>query len=151
MTKTNPKAHRVARAKSPAAAPAKPATLSTLDALNSLPKIGTACHGGIYAGLSLEKNLPVALILLPGDLDDGPWADAASWAEKRGGVLPSRIDLLVLFDNLKSEFKPDWYWSGTPYAGAESYAWYQHFDYGSQDNTHKHDKLRARAVRRVAI
>jgi len=124
---------------------AKPATLT------SLPAIGTTWNGGIYAGLSLENEKPVALVLLPGDLDDGPWDDAVSWAKKQGGVLPSRIDQLVLLQNLKSEFKPDWYWSGAPDAGDESYAWCQDFTSGTQSNDRKYTKLRARAVRRVAI
>jgi hypothetical protein len=118
---------------------------------NSLPKIGSAWNDGVYAGLSLENEKPVALVLLPGDLDEAPWADAVSWAEKQGGVLPSRIDQLVLFQNLKGKFEAKLYWSGTPYAGDESYAWYQYFGYGYQNCHHKYYKLRARAVRRVAI
>jgi hypothetical protein len=36
----------------------------------------------------------------------------------------------------------------TPNAGDESYAWYQNFNNGNQNNNHKNNKLRARAVRR---
>jgi hypothetical protein len=66
-------------------------------------------------------------------------------------VLPSRIDQLVLFQNLKGKFEAKLYWSGTPYAGDESYAWFQGFYYGLQSSYRKGFKLRARAVRRVAI
>ena len=90
-------------------------------------------------------------MLLPGELEAGTWDEAGSWAKKQDGVLPSRIDQLVLLNNLKSEFKPEWYWSGTPYAGDESYAWFQNFGYGGQGTTRKLTRLRARAVRRVAI
>ena len=143
-TKSNTKARSAARPEVRVAGPTKLAILN-------LPKIGAAWRGGIYAGLSLENERPVGLVLLPGDLDEGPWDDAVSWAGKQGGVLPSRIDQLVLLHSLKSEFKPSWYWSGTPDAGAESYAWYQHFYGGYQLDTRKFTELRARAVRRVAI
>jgi len=36
----------------------------------------------------------------------------------------------------------------SPYAGNESYAWYQNFNNGNQNNNNKSAKLRARAVRR---
>jgi len=143
-TKSKTKARSAARPEVRVAGPTKLAILN-------LPKIGAAWRGGIYAGLSLENERPVGLVLLPGDLDDAPWEDAVSWAGKQGGVLPSRIDQLVLLHNLKDEFKPNWYWSGTPNAGDESYAWYQYFNTGFQYYHHKDDKLRARAVRRVAI
>ena len=127
--------------------------------LTSLPAIGTAWasfdqtrggHSGIYAGLSLENERPVALVLLQGEIEAN-WKDAIAWADKQDGDLPSRIDQLVLFKNLKSEFKEEAYWSGEPYAGAESYAWYQTFGGGGQTSHHKGTKLRARAVRRVTI
>jgi len=127
--------------------------------LTSLPAIGTAwasfdqtrgAHSGIYAGLSLENERPVALVLLPGEIEAN-WNDAMAWADKQDGNLPSRIDQLVLFKNMKSEFKEAAYWSDTPTAGDESYAWYQTFYYGDQTSIHKTIKLRARAVRRIAI
>jgi hypothetical protein len=45
----------------------------------------------------------------------------------------------------------DWYWSSTQYAGYESYAWCQNFDYGSQGYHHKSYEARARAVRSIPI
>jgi len=115
-----------------------------------LPAIGADYQGGIYAGLSLHENRPVALVLLPGD-EELAWDAAHSWAEKQGGTLPSRIDQLVLFQNLKTKFKEAAYWSCAPCAGYASSAWYQHFLIGYQDSYPKHDKLRARAVRRLPI
>jgi hypothetical protein len=99
--------------------------------LEALPAIGTRWEGGIYAGLSIESNRPVALILLDGD-ESMNWGDAGAWAKDRGGVLPSRIDQLVLFQNLKSEFKEAWYWSGEQCAGYSGYAWGQDFGDGDQ-------------------
>src|SRR5688572_13285667 len=81
------------------AAVAAPASTS----FASLPAIGAKMESGIYAGLSIENERPVALVLLPGD-EKLTWHDAVTWAEKQGGALPSRIDQLVLFKNLKGEF-----------------------------------------------
>ena len=116
----------------------------------NLPAIGAAWQGGTYVGLSIHENRPVALVLLSGD-EELKWTDACSWAEKLGGTLPSRIDQLVLFQNLKAQFKEAAYWSCAPDAGIASYAWYQHFGNGLQNGTLKDLKLRARAVRRLPI
>jgi len=91
-------------------------------ALGSLPEIGAPLENGIYAGLSLHAEQPFALVLLPGELDSAKWNDAVAWAEKQGGALPSRIDQLVLFKNLKSEFKEAYYWSVEEYAPVPDYA-----------------------------
>jgi hypothetical protein len=114
------------------------------------PEIGEAYEGGIYAGLSLHDGLPVELVLLPDD-EELKWVDAVAWGEKQGGSLPSRIDQLVLLQNLKSEFKERAYWSSEQDAGDSAFAWYQSFSYGDQFSYPKDGKLRARAVRRLPI
>jgi len=45
----------------------------------------------------------------------------------------------------------DWYWTSTQYAGNEAYAWCQNFNNGNQNNNHKDNEYRARAVRRLPI
>ena len=117
----------------------------------SLPAIGEAYEGGIYAGLTLHNGAPHKLVLLPGEAEDVDWKKALAWATKQGGELPSRIDQLVLLQNLKREFKDAWYWSGESYAGDDAYAWGQGFSYGTQGNLHKDYETRARAVRRLPI
>lgn len=126
----------------------------------SLPAIGTTWanfdpasgdQSGIYAGLSIENERPVALVLMPGELPDLDWVHAMRWAQEQGNTLPSRFDHLVLYKNLKREFKEEAYWSDAPYAGDDSFAWYQYFCYGGQYGYRKYGKLRARAVRRIAI
>lgn len=119
-------------------------------AFANLPSIGAEYEGGIFAGLSIENEQPVALVLLPGD-ESLTWSDAVAWAEKQGGALPSRIDQLVLFKNLKGEFQEAWYWSGEQFAGNSGYAWGQDFGYGLQGITRKGGSCRARAVRRLPI
>jgi hypothetical protein len=76
----------------------------------TLPAIGARIDEGIFAGVTLHNNEAFALVLLPGDFN-GTWAEAKDWADKEGGVLPSRIDQIVLFKNVKSEFKEAYYWS----------------------------------------
>jgi len=118
--------------------------------LYGLPAIGAQWQGGIYAGVSIENEQPVALVLLPGD-ESMKWKDAVAWAKKQGSTLPTRIDHLVLFKNLKKEFKEEYYWSGEQYAADPDYAWVQYFTNGGQDGYRMGDYNRARAVRRVQI
>jgi len=115
-----------------------------------LPDIGEQWEGGIYAGLTIHDNQPMALVLLPGD-ESLKWQDAQAWAEKQGGVLPSRIDQLVLWKNVKDQFKGEWYWSGEQYAPDDDSAWCQGFDDGDQDGYRKGGTFRARSVRRLTI
>lgn len=116
-----------------------------------LPAIGGALDGGVYAGITVHANLPMALVLLPEE-DKLSWSKALDWAKAQGGMLPSRFDALTLFKNLKGEFnKDDWYWTSEEYAGAAGFAWLQGFDFGGQHRYHKSVACRCRAVRRVAI
>lgn len=48
-------------------------------------------------------------------------------------------------------FDSDWYWSSTRHASGSDFAWFQTFGGGSQDGNYTSLKLRARAVRRLAI
>lgn len=116
--------------------------------------IGTTSeHGEIYAGLTLLEGKPHELWLLPDKAEELDWDAAIAWAKYLGvgASLPTRFDALVLWQNLRSEFEKDAYWTCEEYAGAAGYAWYQHFYYGSQSNWHKSSKNRARAVRRSPI
>ena len=115
-----------------------------------LPAIGEVYHGGLYAGLTIYDDEPHALVLLQGDFK-GNWKEALDWADKEDGVLPSRFDQLVLFKNLKTEFKGEWYWSSEPGASDASFAWLQGFDDGLQYDDHVYDSYRARAVRRIPL
>jgi len=110
---------------------ATPAVDTRTFADDAEPQIGSALDGGIFAGLTLDDGRPARLILLPGD-EELNWKDAKAWAAKQDGMLPSRIDALVLWQNLKKEFKDTWYWTSAPFAGADDSTWVQSFDYGSQ-------------------
>jgi hypothetical protein len=139
-----PKA-RVAAKKSPAAS-----TPVAAAAPIEIPAIGAVFRGGKYAGISLENERRVALVLLAGEIE-GTHAEAQAFAKKQDGVLPSRIDQLVLLKNLKREFKARWYWSDEKHAELGEYAWIQHFGDGDQDFLHQSNEYLAVAVRRVPI
>jgi hypothetical protein len=106
--------------------------------------------GEHYAGLVLATDgSPLHhLVLLPGEGEDLDWEDAKRWADDGGGTLPTRQEQALLYANLKSQFKPAWYWSAESYSEDGSFAWGQYFVNGYQRYGHKSCGGRARAVRR---
>lgn len=107
--------------------------------------------GERWAGIVTTETGLHHLILLPGDQDAAPWKKQLAWAKKAGGDLPDRVELATLRRTLPEEFKPDWYWSNEQHAADSDYAWCQTFTSGNQYYDVILIKLRARAVRRVAI
>lgn len=106
--------------------------------------------GETYVGITLHDDKPHHLILLTGD-EKKNWKDAGAWAKKLGGVLPSRMDALVLFERAKNKFEGAWYWTGQEVAGDADFAWIAFFYGGCQDWFRKSSDSRCRAVRRVTI
>jgi hypothetical protein len=127
--------------------------MARLADLVGLPPIGDRSpeHAGIFAGVTVHENVPMGLFVLDGDEADKNWNDAQAWAKEKDGALPSRIDALVLFQNLRKHFKEAAYWTDAPSADDEGYAWYQYVNDGGQDYGHEGDELRAVAVRRIPI
>ena len=117
----------------------------------SLPAIGAAFSGGIFAGITLHEDKLYALVLLSEDGEPMEWPDALEFAAKRDGVLPSRIDMIVLYKNLPVQFKKAWYWTSEEHPANADFAFVQGFGNGSQSSGHKGNGYRARAVRRVAL
>lgn len=114
---------------------------------------GILKNGELYAGLILGKNGEPDhhLILLPGEAESVNWEAAKKFAAKAGGELPTRREQSLLFANLKEEFQSNYYWSGEQHASNSDCAWCQNFNYNNQSLNHNFIKLRARAVRRLAI
>ncbi|MDR1836977.1 MAG: DUF1566 domain-containing protein [Treponema sp.] len=85
------------------------------------------------------------------------WTDAMQTAQnyKGGGFtdwsLPDRGELSLMYQNLHIKglggFSANNYWSSAEYSVNSSYAWYENFSSGSQDNTYKSNSYRVRAVR----
>ncbi len=107
--------------------------------------------GEHFAGIVQENGRWHGVVLLPGELESGKWAEAGAWAKKQGGALPSRREQSLLFANLKDQFQPRWYWSGEQHSEGSAYAWGQLFGYGYQYYGFKDYFLRARAVRRLPL
>ncbi len=131
-----------------------PAPCTTTKSLPAIiaPRLRKGEH---WAGIILDKNgkPDYHLIGVAGKIDAATWNDAMAWAQKHNGELPNRRELGLERVNARRHFKDDWYWSCEQYAGVKSYtwAWCQSFYTGTQNPFRKHNKLRARAVRRVAI
>lgn len=109
-------------------------------------------EGEIYAGAIITPSgTGHHVILLPGDHDYANWEASMEWAKSIGGDLPDRIEQALFYKHLPEQFQKDWYWSNTQHVSGSDCAWSQLFGNGTQDCSNFYGKLRARAVRRVAI
>ena len=116
----------------------------------TIPSTG---NGELWAGIVLNEDGTPShhVILMPGEAARIGWNKAIEWAKEIGGELPTRREQSLLFANLKSQFKGEWYWSGEQHAARSYSAWSQIFDDGGQDYSGKSFEARARAVRRLVI
>jgi len=123
-------------------------TLST--SLSTLPALGAALHGGIFAGLTTRKDgTHCAVVLLPDQGTDLTWKKACNWAQKLEAELPSRPVAALLFANVKDQLRPKWHWTSEGYDA--SYAWSCHFGFGHQFSYHKSYEGAAVAVRLIPL
>jgi hypothetical protein len=65
--------------------------------------------------------------------------------------LPSRLESLLLFGELREQFEEDWYWTSAQCEHNGDYAWLQYFYSGYQYYGLKVTPCRARAVRSIVI
>ena len=84
---------------------------------------------------------------------------ACTWAEAKAKAaeikvdcfsdfrLPFRREQSLQFSTVPELFKKEWYWSCEEYAPDPGCAYVQIFSIGGQDNNHKDNRCRARAVR----
>jgi len=108
--------------------------------------------GETYAGAIINPDdTGNHIILLTGDKENINWQDAMTWAKELGGDLPTRAELILLYENHAAKFKELTYWSNTQHASYSSCAWGQSFDNGYQGCHNKNTELRSRAVRRVEV
>jgi hypothetical protein len=110
-------------------------------------------EGELYAGLILgQQGAPDHhLVMLPGRAADVSWPAAQEWAAARGGSLPTRRELSLLFANLRDEFDRAWYWSSEQHETRAQLVWGQNFASGIQTVYGRPFRGNARAVRRVPI
>jgi hypothetical protein len=118
--------------------------------LSTLPALGTALHGGIFAGLTTRKDgSHCAVVLLPDQGHALTWKKAGNWAQKLEAELPSRPVAALLFANVKDQLRTAWHWTGESYDA--SYAWSCDFIYGLQLNYRKSSEGSAVAVRLIPL
>jgi len=92
------------------------------------------------------------------DLGEMNWFEATKKCEELGGRLPTRIELLYLFDNNFKEMQKMlgenpagyYYWSATTNSLATQFAWLVHLGNGSTNGNTKtsSDSYRVRCVRK---
>lgn len=109
-------------------------------------------EGEIYIGGFIHADGTAHhCILLPKEHDFEPdtWQNQMAKAALIGADLPTRAELVIMYEQFSNEFQKSWYWSNTTDRDGEQWAWYQYFGNGDQHNFNKGSVLRARAVRRV--
>lgn len=82
--------------------------------------------------------------------DEMDWYDAMKKCEELGGRLPTRVELVDLYDNHKEEcknFGTSCYWSSSEYSA--TFAWYVYFSTGFTFTNDKSYSYSVRAVREV--
>lgn len=80
--------------------------------ISTLPALGAALHGGIFAGLTTRKDgSHCAVVLLPDQVASITWKKAVNWAQKLEAELPSRPVAALLFANVKDRLRPAWHWT----------------------------------------
>lgn len=122
-----------------------------MDALSL--KLKQPLEGGIFVGLTTTSDgKHCAVVLLPDKPESRlTWDQAVAWADKAGGVLPTRPVAAMLFANARDEFEKAWHWTSETHEDEGSYAWDQYFVYGGQYGLHKSFEGRARAVRLIQL
>lgn len=118
-------------------------------------QIPPLAEGEIYlCGLVNATGDVTHTILLPAEAEKRlSWPDAMEWAKGMNADLPTRAELVLAFEQHRSQFKEAAYWSNTPDADPEyaGWAWFQRFSYGYQDSIPQGHEFPARAVRRLTI
>jgi len=113
--------------------------------------------GEIYGGIYPADNKPIWFLAAPKMMDH---FDAATWAEKQRGTLPTRKqgDYLTTLKgkggaftelfNRGGSFPAGWVWLAEPNTGNSIYAWCQWLSDGIQGYHSRYGELPALCVRR---
>jgi hypothetical protein len=117
----------------------------------NLPRLGAPLADGKFVGITTDKIGDVYALIL---LDDKPakrlnFADAKAWAASIGALLPSKVESMLLCENLNDEFEQTWHWTSEQCSSDSAYV--QGFDDGSQSYGYVTSERPARAVRRFPI
>lgn len=86
------------------------------------------------------------------NLGEMNWYDAKEKCKSLGGRLPTRVELIDLYDNHYEECKKldgGYFWSATEFSDATSYAWYVYLHHGDTYNLSKSLSYDVICVRKV--
>jgi hypothetical protein len=126
------------------------ATLIKSVQLTDLPALGTEFEGGIFAGVTTQKDgTHCAVVLLTKSEKDFNWQDAMAWAKEQDAELPTRPMAALLFANVQDKLQPEWHWTADEYDASS--AWVCYFDYGFQYDLRKSYDGAAVAVRLIPL
>ena len=117
----------------------------------ALPALGSKFKGGKYAGVTTTKDGEAyALILQAGTTERLNWSDSVAWAKAKRGLLPNRVESLMLFTNLPEQFGKKIYWTREEASFYD--AWVQGFSNGNHSPNRKSSLYcSARCVRRFPL
>ena len=121
--------------------------------LQTLPPVGAALEGGLFVGLTTQRDGTHCAVVLLADKPGGrlTWQQATEWAASVQGALPTRPVAALLYANTRDQFENAWHWTSEVHEADGSYAWYQFFDNGYQGLDRKSYEGRARAVRLIPL
>lgn len=118
-----------------------------------LPRMHSQYAGGVVMGVMAgQDGKPDYLLILHSQSPERmTFKQALAWSKAASGEDgPTLPELAMLFANRREgQFKKEWCWSVTPYAGVERSAWLQNFYGGTQLYYLMDTDHRAVAVRRV--
>lgn len=125
------------------------------------PAVWSGNYRRVAGALSLVDGHANTAAMAKSGSDLARWAMGLAIGGHSDWYLPSRVESLLLhaaeadasaFQKDGAEaLERDWYWTSTQHASDPSYAWFQLFTNGYQLTSHEGFRLRARAVRRLAI
>lgn len=109
-------------------------------------------EGEIYIGAFINADgTGHRTILLADDYEPDTWQNQMAKAALIGADLPTRAELVTMYEQFPEQFQKTWYWSNTTDRDGDQWAWYQSFINGYQYFNFKNHEKRARAVRRISI
>ena len=112
-------------------------------------QIPPLAEGEVYLYGRLNKNGEIEHTVLKAVNDERlPREQQREWAKSVGGVLYTRIDALIIYNDFRDLVKPEAYWTDDDVEWDPSCAWYQDSSGGGQGSDHKSVALRAVAVSR---
>jgi len=112
-------------------------------------QIPPLAEGQTYLHGRIDKNGDIEHTVIIAVTDTRrPRDQQREWAKSVGGVLFTRVDALIIYNEHRELVKPEAYWTDDDVEWDSAYAWSQDFYDGGQSNDHNSAALRAVVVSR---